>query len=407
MTTLKRKQRKNLWISSRPAGPWHLISDSRQKEVSNRLLVGVVAGYSKVEGFDAARGARRSCSLSLVHGKVMKMVKPEPEKPESEQRSAVASGSQRGQPSDGSATGPQPSDPIAEEATVAHRETFEDTRRELSPEFRVDWGAISHVGKVRENNEDHFLVYERRRERRVLGTNLEDFGNHEGVDRVWVLAVADGLGGHAHGELASELALRAAVGDREGSWLTNLAELPLDWVPEHAVLEAERVHRRLLDEAIRDTQLRGMASTLTAFLIYGPKVVLIHIGDSRAYAWREGEFRQLSRDHTLAQNLLRGQSSLPARTARMASVLTNCLGGEEGPLRVDTSIQRWSPGDGLLLCTDGLSDLVGTDEIERVFLEGLPAQEACQRLVDRALQAGGRDNITVVIARNRGVALEG
>jgi serine/threonine protein phosphatase PrpC len=338
------------------------------------------------------------------------MVGSEPDKSGRGDNPKGAHSTSQGEPLDASpkdSQGELSNSTAAEELTVARREAIEETRQDQGAELQVDWGAISHVGKVRANNEDHYLVYERRRNRRVLSTNLVDFAPRDGVDRVLVLAVADGLGGHAHGELASELALRAAVGDREGSWLVNLAELPVEWVPEHAVLEAERVHRRLLDEAVRDPQLRGMASTLTAFLVFGPRVVLIHIGDSRAYLWREGEFRLLSRDHTLAQNILRGQTTLPPRTARMASVLTNCLGGEEGHLRVDTSIQRWSPGDVLLLCTDGLSDLVSMDEIERVFVEGLPAQEACQRLVDRALQAGGRDNITVVIARNRGIALDG
>ncbi|MFO0871539.1 MAG: protein phosphatase 2C domain-containing protein [Pirellulales bacterium] len=306
----------------------------------------------------------------------------------------------------------RPRHPAVREVPVPSEDTIEyimsdETRAEIYGPARrsltFDWGATTHPGKVREHNEDHYLIYRRRRQQEVLGTNLLAGRDWNLVDDVYVLAVADGLGGHSYGELASHLVLEMGLGGVPGSWLTRLADLDINDVAAAAMTGAEMVHRRLIEESYRDARFRGMASTLTALVVQGSQVVLIHLGDSRAYLWHDGRLSQLSRDHTLAQDILNRQPQLPGqRTSRLANVLTNCLGGEDGPIRVETGRLQWSPGDCLLLCTDGLSDLVSFEDLEREIGRERPAAESCQVLLQQALEAGGRDNVTLALLRHLG-----
>lgn len=264
--------------------------------------------------------------------------------------------------------------------------------------LKLDWAAVSDIGKLREHNEDHYLVFQRRKDQAVLDTNLPHGSLANSTEDVYVFAVADGLGGHSHGELASAMVLQSGVSGKEGSWLMQLADLDIAEVIPHATAAAEAVHRRLLDEAYRDAKLRGMASTLTAAVVFGHQVVLLHLGDSRAYRFHDGELTQVTRDHTLAQDMARNGLT-GQRTSRLANVLTNCLGGDDGQVRVETHELRWSSGDALLLCTDGLTDLVTPAEISAELAGPQPAKAVCQTLLDRALENGGRDNITLIVVR--------
>lgn len=181
--------------------------------------------------------------------------------------------------------------------------------------LKLDWAAVSDIGKLREHNEDHYLVFQRRKDQAVLDTNLPHGSLANSTEDVYVFAVADGLGGHSHGELASAMVLQSGVSGKEGSWLMQLADLDIAEVIPHATAAAEAVHRRLLDEAYRDAKLRGMASTLTAAVVFGHQVVLLHLGDSRAYRFHDGELTQVTRDHTLAQDM----AQRPDRTADLAA----------------------------------------------------------------------------------------
>ncbi|MFO0906305.1 MAG: protein phosphatase 2C domain-containing protein [Pirellulales bacterium] len=281
---------------------------------------------------------------------------------------------------------------------VLRDETLRDVERQGRDCRQIDCAGQSHIGKVRPHNEDHYFIYRRRIERGVLDTNLHELSYAAPREDVYVFAVADGLGGHSFGELASAMTLQAQGYLGRGSWLAELAELEPSQVAAQATKDARHVHRKLLDEAQRNPQLRGMASTLTAAVVYQHRFVLIHLGDSRAYLLQGGEVSQISRDHTLAEEMRHSQVVDP-RMVRMANVLTNCLGGDDGQLRVETREMRWGLGDQLLICSDGLSDVVSLDEIKTALTESPIAQEACNRLMAMALDRGGRDNITLVVAR--------
>lgn len=143
-----------------------------------------------------------------------------------------------------------------------------------------------------------------------------------------------------------------------------------------------------------------MGSTLTAACGIGADLFLVHVGDSRAYLCRGGQLEQLTTDHTLAQKMVETGLLRPeaARTARMRHVLTNVLGGNQPGVEVETQKLRLADGDRLLLCTDGLNEMVTDEQIVELLRLNPQPDTACQALVNAALNHGGKDNITVVLA---------
>ena len=216
------------------------------------------------------------------------------------------------------------------------------------------------------------------------------------------MVVADGMGGHAAGEVASRLAISALV---------SLAlDLP-DWffrVDEEGAPEIERRARQLVEQVgsvliergRQDSALRGMGSTLTAARSYGRDLLIVHVGDSRAYLFRAGRLLCLTKDHTYAQMLVDAGRLLACDVASsgMRHILTNALGGSTEHVEVDVDLLRLENGDRLLLCSDGLNDLVEDDAITKTLIRTRTSSEACAQLVQLALDNGGRDNITVIVA---------
>jgi serine/threonine protein phosphatase PrpC len=277
--------------------------------------------------------------------------------------------------------------------------TFE---KSASPMVAVDLGAVTHPGHVRATNEDHCLVLSFERSLKTIITNLAECALPSNFDEVgYGMVVADGMSGVAGGQIASSKAL------------CKLVELVLstpDWImkldePDRFATVMQRMTERfraidsaLREQGTRDQSLRGMGTTLTVAVSLGADAVIGHIGDSRAYQLQDGELRQLTRDHTLAQAMIdAGRRDMT--TAAMRSVLTAAL-GSSAELK-DPQLERLSlkDGDQLLLCSDGLTEMIRDDEIAAVLREARDASEACQTLVDRALRAGGLDNITAVVAR--------
>jgi PPM family protein phosphatase len=271
---------------------------------------------------------------------------------------------------------------------------------------RVEFGALSHPGKVRANNEDCYLVADFERTLRPLLTNVPEGGFPSRLGDVgYGMLVADGIGGHAAGEFASRL---AAVS------LVDLALSTPDWVMRLDEGEQERVVQRFawryreIDSILRvmgkvDPSLAGMGTTLTVACSLGADLLVAHVGDSRAYVFRAGRLGQLTRDHTWAQQLADTGMIRPDEVAthRLRHVLTNALGGSASPVSADVQFTRLSDGDQVLLCTDGLTDMVDDDAIAAILGQAATAQEACQALVDAALERGGRDNVTAALARYR------
>jgi protein phosphatase len=229
------------------------------------------------------------------------------------------------------------------------------------------FAARSHTGLLREGNEDS--VY--------AGPRL--------------LAVADGMGGHAAGEVASAVAIAAIAPLDEDAPGPDLLDALL--------AAAMSANGRLHDMVEGDAALEGMGTTLTAILWGGSRLGLLHIGDSRAYLLRDGELSQITHDHTLVQTLVDAGriSEEEAEAHPQRNVITKVLDGRD-ELEPDLSVREVRPGDRYLLCSDGLTGPVGSSETLRDALSTPDPQEAVDRLVQLALRGGGPDNITVIVA---------
>lgn len=270
---------------------------------------------------------------------------------------------------------------------------------------QVSFGAASHPGRVRATNEDHYAVTRRYRAREVLLTNLPTETHPPLCDNSYVLAVADGVGGAAFGEVASMLALQAGydLTTTAFKWPFNVSE------PESLnIADAIRTHVRLIHRRLRaaaggeDSPLAGMGTTLTGVLTVGFDAFVAHVGDSRAYLFRDDRLHRLTRDHTLAEQLVANgiaKSVDDDSVADFRSVLINCLGGDHDDVNVDVCHVPLRDGDQLLLCTDGLTDMVPEEDIARILSGPRTAQSTCQSLIDAALRYGGKDNVTVVLGR--------
>ena len=162
----------------------------------------------------------------------------------------------------------------------------------------------------------------------------------------------------------------------------------------------QEVDAMLVESGQRDRSLTGMGTTLTAARSLGRDLVITHVGDSRAYLLRGGNLLRLTRDHTFAQLLVDAGQLAPDDVAGSPHrhVLTNALGGSSADVQVDTDRLQLDDGDRVLLCSDGLTDLVDDESIASILLDTTRSSDACERLVQRALDAGGRDNVTVIVA---------
>ncbi|MDG4778386.1 protein phosphatase 2C domain-containing protein [Micromonospora sp. WMMD961] len=205
-----------------------------------------------------------------------------------------------------------------------------------------------------------------------------------------LLAVADGMGGMAAGDVASNIVIGAMA--------------PLDEdVPGDALVDALRSAVGTANQQLRDTvdanpQLEGMGTTLTATLFTGSKLGMVHIGDSRAYLLRNGEFAQITKDDTYVQMLVdEGRiSAEEASSHPQRSLLTRALDGRD--IDPEYSVRQVLPGDRYLICSDGLSGVVSAETIGETLREYVDPQQCVERLVQLALRGGGPDNITVIIA---------
>lgn len=272
---------------------------------------------------------------------------------------------------------------------------FEPTVRDV----RLEFGAASHIGKVRENNEDHYSVVRRTRSREILLTNVNTSDVVLPDDHAHVMVVTDGVGGRGFGELASEFVLRCGweLAGQASSWLMKFEETKWDEICERIESYARRIQRALQEYARANPKLAGMGTTWTCFYIVGADAVVAHLGDSRGYLYRHGGLRQLTHDHTFAQDLLdRGLSE--AQTAPFRHILTNSFGDRQEEVWTETDHIPLEDGDRLMLCSDGLTDMVPDAEIAATLGEFNEPQAACDELIKRALDHGGKDNVTVVIA---------
>jgi protein phosphatase len=273
--------------------------------------------------------------------------------------------------------------------------------------IRAEVAARSHTGLVRPNNEDVYLVVHYGRFWRTVATNLPPGEAPERADTDgYGLLVADGVGGHAAGEVASRLAVAELV--RYSLEIPDWILLPgetEDWtrIVERAREAYDRMDSALRAEAEARPQLAGMGTTMTIARNLGRDLILAHVGDSRAYLLRGGELRQLTKDHTLAQELADARGISPGDVVKhvFRHVLTRAVGGKVGWGGVDIDKFSLEDGDQILLCSDGLTEMVTQAAIATILRDATTADEACRNLIDAALHNGGKDNVTVVLGRYR------
>jgi protein phosphatase len=268
---------------------------------------------------------------------------------------------------------------------------------------RVDVSGLTHPGKVRARNEDHFLVLRLGRYLEKVVTSLPEAEVNDRTEEVgYVMLLADGMGGHAGGERASRMAISGLVklALAKPDWTFRIDETVADRAAQHSKKRFRDLHTLLLDEGEQDSDLHGMGTTLTAVRNMGRLLQIVHVGDSRAYLLRSDRLHRLTRDHTYVQFLIdSGQlAKEEAATFHGRHILVNALGGLNEDVEVDLDRIELENGDRILMCSDGLTDMVDDDTIRRVLAEEHDSNEACRRLVDLALDHGGKDNVTVVVA---------
>jgi serine/threonine protein phosphatase PrpC len=256
---------------------------------------------------------------------------------------------------------------------------------------------------VRPNNEDQFFVTRLSRSMETMLSSLPPGEIPARADEVnYVMIVADGMGGHAAGETASRLAIGAiaSLAWEIPDWIFRADKEQLPAIKRRARRVLEQVHSIVSQLGATQHQLRGMGSTLTAARSYGRDLLIVHVGDSRAYLLRTRRLHRLTKDHTFAQLLVDIGQIHPseAATSKVRHVLTNVVGGTSQAFTVDVDLLRLDDGDRLLLCSDGLTDLVDDETIASTLNDAPASNDACQRLLQLALDRGGRDNITVIVA---------
>jgi serine/threonine protein phosphatase PrpC len=283
-----------------------------------------------------------------------------------------------------------------------------DLQRPFSSRVRLDIAARTDPGKVRPNNEDAFIVFRSGRYLERLATSLSEPLPERFEEMGYAFVVADGMGGAASGEVASDLAIRAGVSLvlSATKWSLKLDDPETRQQEIHEACDKARryiarIHATLIEQSRLDPKLAGMGTTFTAAYSVGSDLFTFHVGDSRAYLWRHGALRQLTRDDTLAQHLADTGSITQDEVVRhqWKHVLTEALGGRGGEVHVQVQHLELQDGDVLMLCSDGLSDMVDDAAIAESLAAASTAQAGCDGLMDLALQRGGRDNVTVVVAR--------
>jgi PPM family protein phosphatase len=271
----------------------------------------------------------------------------------------------------------------------------------------VDVAALTDPGRVRRQNEDHYFVGRFERGMRTLATNVPDREMPREYDEtVYAMLVADGVGGSTAGEVASRTAVHALVDLilETPDWIMLLDDRLAEEVLKRLERRFQKVRETLVARANADPSLKGMATTMTVAGTVGSEVLIAHVGDTRAYVLRRGgRLEKLTRDQTMAQSLADSGAITQAEVEKSPyrHVLTSALATRGAFVQVELKRSRLEDGDRLLLCSDGLTDMVPEERIAAVLQEARTSADACRRLVDSALEAGGKDNVTVVVARYR------
>jgi PPM family protein phosphatase len=268
----------------------------------------------------------------------------------------------------------------------------------------TDCFGLTDIGQRRESNQDQFLIADLNKSLRVHGTslNLDDETRIYGGSQGKLLLVADGMGGEAAGDRASTIAVDAVTTYVLNSlgWCFRLEENSEHDFEEHLKEALVSCQTSIHNAVVQNPAMRTMGTTMTMAYIVWPRVFIVHVGDSRCYLLRDRKLEQITTDHTMGNVLAQvGQVTHEnSRRSAMGHALWNVLGGRTNDLSVDVHRITLLADDTLLLCTDGLYDMVPQDMLEAALNSGTSAEASCRKLVDLANASGGRDNITLVIS---------
>jgi PPM family protein phosphatase len=256
----------------------------------------------------------------------------------------------------------------------------------VCPMLAIEAAADSHVGRRRTHNEDSFAA----------------------LPHLGLFVVADGLGGRTAGEVASSMAIQVVKScfedeDLEDTWPYGMSA-PRDRDEVRLIMSLRRANRSIYEAAKRDAGTRGMATTVAGVLLAPGAAYIAHVGDSRVYRFRQGKLEQMTRDHTLLEQLLQEGDCSPDALAALsehASAVTRALGCDE-TVEVETRIEPTEPGDLFLVCSDGLWGPVPEGRVAGILGAHRDLRLAASLLIDCANENGGPDNVTCVLARLRG-----
>ena len=263
--------------------------------------------------------------------------------------------------------------------------------------------GITDKGKVRPNNEDQFLIAELTKAMRVWQTSLPEPMLQAGEERAHLFLVADGMGGQHGGERASALAVIAIEQFTLNTfkWFFGADRTEADKVLTQFQSALRQADVRIVEEAAEHPELSGMGTTVTMAFHLGARLCVVHVGDSRAYLYRDGELHRLTQDHTLMADLVRSGALRPDEVAghRLRHVITNVVGGQQTGVNVEAHAFEVEAGDRLLLCSDGLTEMVTNEAIAATLDTESAPEAAARKLLSQANDGGARDNITVVVVR--------
>ncbi|MGM0419397.1 MAG: Stp1/IreP family PP2C-type Ser/Thr phosphatase [Bacillota bacterium] len=228
--------------------------------------------------------------------------------------------------------------------------------------------GVTNQGLIRDKNEDDYLI------------QTNEFN---------ILAVADGMGGHQGGEVASSMAINFI---EDFNWPQS------EDIEDEIVRLIREVNNKIIQQGFNNLELKGMGTTLTMGVVTSDQLFYGHIGDSRLYLYREGSFKRITTDHSLVNKLLEENKITPGEAFDhpQRNILTQAIGLEKN-IEIEVNSFKILPGDIILLCTDGLTDMVREEQIKEVILNNYPnIEDINQKLLNEAIEAGGKDNITII-----------
>lgn len=269
---------------------------------------------------------------------------------------------------------------------------------------KIDCYGMTDVGCQRPSNQDQFLIADLNKALRLYQCSLsiDDYETVFGSSQGQLFLVADGMGGHAAGERASQIAVETVTTYMLNTmpWFFRLDKDRDDDFREELTEALMRCQQQISVHTDALPEHEGMGTALTMAYLIWPRMYVVHVGDCRCYVHRQGDLRRITKDHTIAQQFADSGAFDPEEVEdRWHNTLWNVIGGESDELSPEVDKVELRLGDTVLLCSDGLTKHVPSDAIGRLFGDNRTSAEMCAQLVDAARRDGGSDNITVVVVR--------